>query len=294
MLVYGGGMSHAHAHPESPTAQHAGHSEHAAHAAHAAADLPALLDLDAEVLGAYLPAATAWVAEHVDGVRTVVDLGAGTGVGARALAEQFGEATVVALERAPAMLERLEGIRAGALAGRLEVVDVDLDAPWPVMAPADLVWAASSLHEVTDPARVLAQARDLLRPGGVVVVVEMDSLPCFLPDDVGSGLEVRCHAALAAAGWNAVPDWAPVLTGAGLEVVARRQFPVRVGPGATRGEEYARATLAHQRRALDGVLAAADLAALDHLLADHGPDAVLAGDRLTVRGSRVAWLARRP
>lgn len=281
----------SHAHPA-----HAAHAAHV-HAAHAAADLPALLDLDAEVLGAYLPAVTAWTAEHVAGVRTVVDLGAGTGVGARALAEQFPEATVVALERAPAMLARLEAIRAGALAGRLEVVDADLDAAWPALGPVDLVWAASSLHEVTDPARVLAQARDLLRPGGAVVVVEMDSLPGFLPDDVGAGrpgLEARCHAALAAAGWNAVPDWAPVLTGAGLEVVARRQFPVQVGPGAAHAEEYARTTLQHQRRALDGVLAAADLAALDDLLADHGPDAVLAGERLTVHGSRVAWLARRP
>lgn len=281
----------SHAHPA-----HAAHAAHV-HAAHAAADLPALLDLDAEVLGAYLPAVTAWTAEHVADVRTVVDLGAGTGVGARALAEQFPEATVVALERAPAMLARLEAIRAGALAGRLEVVDADLDAAWPALGPVDLVWAASSLHEVTDPARVLAQARDLLRPGGAVVVVEMDSLPWFLPDDVGAGrpgLEARCHAALAAAGWNAVPDWAPVLTGAGLEVVARRQFPVQVGPGAAHAEEYARATLQHQRRALDGMLAAADLAALDDLLADHGPDAVLAGERLTVHGSRVAWLARRP
>lgn len=270
---------------------------HTHHAAHAAADLPALLDLDAQTLGAYLPAVTAWAAEHVDDVRTVVDLGAGTGVGARALAERFGEATVVALERAPLMLERLKAIRAGALDGRFEVVDADLDATWPALRPADLVWAASSLHEVADPTRVLAQARDLLQPGGAVVVVEMDSLPRFLPDDVGAGrpgLEGRCHAALAAAGWNAVPDWAPVLTGAGLEVVARRQFPVRVGPGAARAEQYARATLQHQRRALDGVLTAADLAALDHLLTDHGPDAVLAGERLTVHGSRVAWLARRP
>lgn len=278
------------------TAHHHAIATENAHGSHAA-DLPALLDLDAQVLGGYLPSVTAWAAEHVDGVRTVLDLGAGTGVGTLALAEQFSRARIVAVERAPHMLERLAAIRAELPAGRLEVVAADLDAAWPALGPADLAWAASSLHEVADPQRVLARVHDALRPGGLVVIVEMDALPRFLPDDVGSGpsgLEARCHRALTAAGWNAVPDWAPVLDGAGLEVVAQRRFPVEAGAGTPQAEEYARATLRHQRRALADALSPEDLATLDRLAADHGPDAVLAGDHLTVRGSRVAWLARRP
>ncbi|GAA2727465.1 class I SAM-dependent methyltransferase [Cellulomonas aerilata] len=278
---------------------------HHDHHAHAGTDheahlrgLPDLLDLDAQVLGAYLPAVTAWTAEHVTDVRTVLDLGAGTGAGSVALAERFTDAQVVALERSPAMIDRLTATgRAHGLTGRLRIVPADLDADWPDVGPADVVWASSSLHEVADPARVLRAVHDALRPDGVAVVVEMDSLPHLLPDDVGGGrpgLESRCHAALAAAGWNAVPDWAPALEAAGLDVVARRRFPVTAAPGDPRVEEYARAALRHRRPALTGVLAAQDLAILDRVLADHGPDAPLTAARLTVRGSRTAWVARRP
>src|SRR5687767_1249202 len=120
---------------------HHGISHH--HGAHAQG-LPELLDMDAQVLGAYLPAVTAWAAEHAADVRTVLDLGAGTGVGSVALAERFPEAQVVALERSPVMIDRLTATsRAHGLADRLQVVPADLDEDWPDLAPADLVWASS-------------------------------------------------------------------------------------------------------------------------------------------------------
>jgi ubiquinone/menaquinone biosynthesis C-methylase UbiE len=75
------------------------------------------------------------------------------------------------------------------------------------------VWAASSLHEVADPDRVLSNVYAALHAGGLLVVVEMDDLPRFLPDDVGlgrPGLEARCHAALAQAGWP--PTTSPLST----------------------------------------------------------------------------------
>ncbi|MBO1752757.1 class I SAM-dependent methyltransferase [Actinotalea sp. BY-33] len=285
-------------HLDSRTTQHGqtGDATHAGHATHP--DLADLLDLDAQVLGTYLPAVTAWAAEHTTDVRTVLDLGAGTGVGAVALAARFPEAQVLALERSPLMIERLAAASlAHALTDRLQTVLADLDEPWPALPPVDLAWASSSLHEVTDPARVLRAVHDALRPGGVAVVIEMDALPGVLPHDVGSGrpgLEARCHAALAEAGWNAVPDWTPALAAGGLDVIEQRRFPVEVGPGDPQAEEYARAGLRHQRLALTDRLPAEDLATLDRLLADHGPDAVLSSARLTIRGSRVAWLARRP
>jgi hypothetical protein len=48
------------------------------------------------------------------------------------------------------------------------------------------------------------------------------------------------------------------------------------------------------RRAVDGRSAADDVATLDRLLADTGPDAVLDRGDLVVHGSRTAWAARRP
>ncbi|RYV51193.1 class I SAM-dependent methyltransferase [Pengzhenrongella frigida] len=276
---------------------HAHHGTGHDHDAHSQ-DLPELLDLDAQVLGAYLPAVTAWTAEHATDVRTVLDLGAGTGVGSVALAQRFPEAQVVALERSPVMIDHLTATsRDHGLTSRLRVVPADLDEDWPDLGPADLIWAASSLHEVADPARVLRAVHDALRPGGVAMILEMGALPSLLPDDVGSGrpgLEARCHAALATAGWNAYPDWAPALQAAGLDVVEQRRFPVEVGPGNPQAEVYARAWLGHQRTFLADALAAEDVATLDRLLADQGPDALLSSTRLTIRGSRIAWLARRP
>jgi SAM-dependent methyltransferase len=236
---------------------HARHSTGHDHDTHSRG-LPDLLDLDAQVLGAYLPAVTAWTAEHATDVQTVLDLGAGTGVGSVALAERFPEAQVIALERSPLMIDRLTATsRAHGLTGRLQVVPADLDEDWPDLGPADLIWAASSLHEVADPARVLRAVHDALRPGGVSVIIEMVALPGLLPDDVGSGrpgLEARCHAALASAGWNGYPDWAPALEAAGLDVVEQRRFPVEVGPGNPQAEVYARAGLRHQRLALTDAL----------------------------------------
>lgn len=280
--------------PQRTAAHHATGPDHAAHSR----GLPELLDLDAQVLGAYLPAVTGWVAQHVSDVRTVLDLGAGTGVGSVALAERFPGARVLALERSTLMLDRLTAAgHAQGLGGRLEGVPADLDGPWPDLPPADVVWASSVVHEVSEPARLLRAVHDALRPAGVAVIIEMDSLPSVLSDEScpdRPGLEARCHAALAALGWNSFPDWAPGLRAAGLELLEQREFPVEVGPGHPHGEAYARAGLQHQRTALSGALPEEDLAALDRILADHGPDGPLSSARLTMRGNRVAWLARRP
>ncbi len=55
---------------------------------------------------------------------------------------------------------------------------------------------------MSDPDRVLADVFATIRPGGLLVVAEMESFPRFLPDDIGfghPGLEARCHAAAAEA-----------------------------------------------------------------------------------------------
>lgn len=135
-----------------------------------------------------------------------------------------------------------------------------------------------------------------LSPGGLLVVVEMESLPRFLPDDVGlgrPGLEQRCHAALAQAGWNSFPDWSTHLERAGFTVAARRSFIAEAGstPDTSR---YAHAYLSHLRSALDGRVATDDLNTLDRLLAGEAPHGLQHRTDLRVQGSRVAWAAHRP
>ena len=264
---------------------------------HSTADLAELLDLDARVLGGYLDELVGWAGRLApDDVRTVVDLGAGTGVGSLALARRFGAAEVVAVDRSAEMLHRTLASAGGAgLAGRLRTLQADLDERWPAQVDrADVVWASSSLHEVADPDRLLRDVLAAMRPGGLLVVVEMDALPQVLPDDVGAGVGARCTAALVDAGWNAHPDWRPHLERAGFDVVEQRTVSLASSSDAVTTARYARAWLSHVRRALEGRLSAADLSTLDRLLAHRGPDAVLDRADLLVRGSRTAWAARRP
>jgi SAM-dependent methyltransferase len=274
---------------------------HAAHAhaadGHPAADHSELLDLDARVLGGYLDELVGWAGELGPAdVRTVVDLGAGTGVGSLALARRFPAAEVVAVDRTTGMLHRTSSAAADAgWAGRVRAVHADLDDAWPAeIDRVDLAWASSSLHEVADADRLLRDVWRALRPGGLLAVVEIGSLPRFLPDDVAPGLETRCAAALTEAGWNAHPDWRPHLERAGFDVVAVRHLSLEGTADPATSARYARAWLRHVRRGLDGRLSADDLETLDRLVADTGPGAVLDRADLVVRGGRTAWAARRP
>ncbi|MEU6034278.1 hypothetical protein ABZ801_02605 [Actinomadura sp. NPDC047616] len=60
--------------------------------------------------------------------------------------------------------------------------------------------AASSLYHVADPDRMLGDVHAALRPGGLLVVIEMDALPRFLPDGAGlCFIKVPAHDARLAA-----------------------------------------------------------------------------------------------
>ncbi|MEX5270874.1 trans-aconitate 2-methyltransferase [Kocuria sabuli] len=284
-----------HSHAGVHTAVHAGHDD----GHRLEADLAQLLELDAETSGSALDEMTAWISRQVTAEpRTIVDLGAGTGAGSLALARRFPSAQVVAVDRSAVMLDRVRAaVRGQGLEGRVRAVQADLDVAWPAVGAADLVWASSFLHEVADPGAVLGDVRDALRPGGLLVVVEMDALPRFLPDDIGlgrPGLEFRCHRALADAGWNAHPDWRPLLEHAGFEVLAPRTVSTGASPAPSATARCAAAWFARMRPALQDRLAAEDLDVLDHLMAPDAPEALLNRRDLSFRGSRTAWAARRP
>lgn len=254
-----------------------------------------MLDLDAEVLHDHHRELIAWVASLTVERPVIVDLGAGTGTGALALARQIPQARVIAVDVEESMLDHIQR-RAGELgiADRVRTVRADLDEGWPAVGPADLVWASASLHHMSDPDRVLAQILEALRPGGVLVVTELDSFPRFLPDEAGAALEERCHAVLAEmrveAGMHMGVDWGARLAKAGFVVEAERHVDIDLRPPlpAAAGR-YAEVSLKSMRHRLEGRVDAADLAALDEVAAGV-PDR----DDLTVRAARTVWLARRP
>ena len=266
------------------------------------AALAELMDLDAEVLHSYLSGVIAWVGELAAGQprRRILDLGSGTGTGALALARHFEGAGVTAVDVSAPMLGRLRArAREMGLDGRIRTVQADLDAGWPATGPVDLVWASSSLHHMADPDRVLAGVFTALQAGGLLAVAELGSFPRFLPEDLGPGLEARCHAVLAEGLAQEVPhlgaDWGPRLRKAGFTIEAERTFAIDLrSPLPAAAGRYAQACLGRIRAGLDGRISAGDLATLGMLLDGDGPGSLLRRDDLTVRTTRTVWVARRP
>ena len=296
-------MDHGHDHHAAQPGHHHGQHGAAGHA-HSEADeagLAELLDLDGEVLHGYLEEVVDWVAAATGPeIGRVVDLGAGTGTGTVALARRFPSAEVVAVDASEGMLARLdEAARTAGVAGRVRTVAADLDGAWPGGVDLDLAWAALSLHHVADPARLLGQVHEALRPGGVLAVTEMVSATRYLPNDLGigrPGLEARCEAALDAQPmpFDRYPSWDATLDAAGFTRVERRDFSVTPSRPEPATGRYARAALARLRSRLTDNLDADDLATLDLLLDDSSPHSLLRRNDLVVRGRRTGWLARRP
>ncbi|WP_049561871.1 class I SAM-dependent methyltransferase [Nonomuraea sp. SBT364] len=269
------------------------------HHEHANDSMTELLDLDAEVLRSHLSDVTGWVGELTAGrpPRRILDLGSGTGTGSFALLERFPGAEAVALDVSEQMLHRVrDEARERGLADQISTVQADLDTDpetaWPRIGAVDLVWASASLHHLADPHRVLTEVHAALRPGGLLVAVEMDGFPRFLPGE-HSALEERCHALLDRRRAAALPhfgdDWAPRLAKAGFTVEAERVFDIHLtSPLPAPAGRYAELSLGRMRHGLAEQLDAGDLAALDSLL-----EGVARRHDLTVRTTRTVWAARR-
>ncbi len=110
--------------------------------------------------------------EH-GGVRVAVDLGCGAGMDARLLAQMLaGDAVVIALDLAPAMLGRVreaapcDGVPILAIAGDMERLPLD-------DAIADLVIANASFNLAVDKPAAFGEAARILRPGGRLVAREL-------------------------------------------------------------------------------------------------------------------------
>jgi ubiquinone/menaquinone biosynthesis C-methylase UbiE len=105
----------------------------------------------------------------------VADIGAGTGLFTRLMAEKVGAGgKVYAVDIAP---EFLAHIAADAKKqGRKQIVTVrgDQDSTNLPRGALDLVFLSDVYHHLERPEQVLASLRDSLKPGGKLVVVEFD------------------------------------------------------------------------------------------------------------------------
>jgi ubiquinone/menaquinone biosynthesis C-methylase UbiE len=122
--------------------------------------------------------------DHVELIRAGVEsagprwleVGAGEGAFTLALADLLGpDGQILALDRDAGALRRLEAAMSGRFPDvALRTTQADFRDPLPD-GPFDAVLAANSLHFVSDPLTVIARIRDVLRPGGRLIVVEYDA-----------------------------------------------------------------------------------------------------------------------
>jgi SAM-dependent methyltransferase len=117
----------------------------------------------------------------LDATSTLVDLGAGTGLFAAAVAPVAGR--VIAVDPSPAMLAHARA------RGGFECVDAGFLSYAHEGAPADFVYSRNALHHLPDfwKARALGRIGDVLAPDGVLVL--RDLVYCFEPADADEVFE---------------------------------------------------------------------------------------------------------
>jgi len=123
---------------------------------------------------ARLPAeVAARLMERLDGLRfqpeTIADIGCGPGIQARALAERFGNARVIALDFARPMLDRAAAQR-GRWRKRFERVAGDAAALPLAQSSVDLLYSNLMPHWCADLPALLNTFRRVLKPGGLMLI----------------------------------------------------------------------------------------------------------------------------
>jgi SAM-dependent methyltransferase len=114
-----------------------------------------------------------------EGMRAL-DAGAGTGAIARVMAELVGgRGAVVAFDASKERLEHGRRLAAERGIDNLTFVEGDLYAPSLPAASFDFVWCEFVFEYLADPDRALAQLVRLVRPGGKLVVGDLDGNGLF-------------------------------------------------------------------------------------------------------------------
>lgn len=235
----------------------------------------------------------------------VLDLACGDGFYTRRIADRLGPGgRVIGVDINPAYLDAARRATADYQGGAaIELVAATFDKLPFADATFDVVWCAQSLYSLPDPIDVLRHLARVLEPGGLVAVLENDTMhQVFLPWPVA--LEIPLRAAELHALARETEHWSKFYVGRRLPAVF-----------ATAGFEPLRlATLAFDRQApfdeptkvllqsyLDALRERVSshlepdlLAQLATLVDAHSAERLLAQPHLTMSWLNVLALARRP
>ncbi|GAA3026253.1 class I SAM-dependent methyltransferase [Streptomyces glomeratus] len=293
--------------------EHHGHSGRHGHSGDTAIDwavMAPMLESQAELFAPLYKRVMAWLARETPEPGLIVDTGSGPGVVSGLFAEAFPGARVVAVDGSGPLLERARARAArlgladrfGTVTGELPDVLAELDYP------ADLLWAANSLHHLGDQRAALAAFAERLAPGGTLALLEGGLPARFLPRDIGFGrpgfqarldaVEAEWFARMRAELPGAVAeaeDWPALLTAAGLKHTGTRSFLLDLpAPVEDRARAYVAATLTRLREALADGLDADDRATLDRLLDPEDEASVHRRSDVFVLKAHTVYTAVRP
>jgi len=277
------------------------HPEHAAshhhdHGGESASFSTELLDLDGEVLYEYWDAALGWVRDLAGDANTIVDLGAGSGVGTLRLARLFPDARVTAVDVDETLLAHIrDRADAAGFGDRVRTVHADLDHGLPDLGGIDVTWASMSLHHFDDPDRILREVHTATNAGGLIALAEFSEVPRMLPS---STKEEHWLSLLRDEHRHALPhlgsEWSSRLSATGFDVIGEREIELHAsGPSEAAGR-YAQLWLRRLSDRLNERIDDADRDELARLVADHGRESVRERDDLDIRGVRTVTIGRRP
>lgn len=105
----------------------------------------------------------------------LIDLGCGPGLFLQDLHQRYPHAQLTGIECAPYMLELVDNLPASV---QIQVADLNLDLP-ELFAPetVDVVLANRLIHELHQPVSLFRNLYRWLKPGGVVILVDMVRQP---------------------------------------------------------------------------------------------------------------------
>ncbi|OEU85362.1 SAM-dependent methyltransferase [Streptomyces abyssalis] len=255
------------------------------------------LEREAELRVPFVEEALAWLRGLLleggcgpDTAGRLLDVGSGPGVFTALLATAFPQAEVVAVDGEPNLLQRARdrAAREGA-ASNMTTFEARLPDDIGALGNADLIWTSNVIHHIGDQQAALDALGALVRPGGLLAVVERGLSPRCLPRDIGigrPGLFARLEAAneerytamreALPGHTSVVEDWPAMLARAGLVPAGTRTFltdlPAPLGPEA---RAHLRDRLERNRETLGEWLDPDDARVLDTLLDADAPTGIL-------------------